>query len=382
LKLMLDFVPNHTALDHAWVDEHPEYYIPGSDDDLAAQPQNYTALDTSAGRRVLAYGRDPYFDGWPDTLQLNYRHAGLRAAVREQIAAAASHGDGLRCDMAMLLLPEVFGRTWGQRAEPSDGSPPVDEPFWPTAIALVQERRPNFKFMAEVYWDLEWTLQQQGFDYTYDKRLYDRLHEQNALGIRQHLWADHEFQRKSVRFLENHDEPRAAAAFDWPVHQAAAVIAHLAPGMRFLHLGQEEGRRVRLSMHLRRRPAEPTKPEVREFYEQLLAVLKRWEVRSGQWQLIEGRPAWEGNRTHESFIGYLWRGDDGAALLAAVNYSPAQGQCYLPLPLGGLSGRRVVLKDLLGPAVYERDGDELAAGGLYLDLPAWGYHAFDVRITG
>ena len=77
--------------------------------------------------------------------------------------------------MAMLLLPEVFGRTWGDRSSPADGSDPIDRCFWLDAIPAVRGRRPDFTLMAEVYWDLEWALQHQGFDFTYDKRLYDRL---------------------------------------------------------------------------------------------------------------------------------------------------------------------------------------------------------------
>src|SRR5262249_21134128 len=42
LRLMLDFVPNHTGLDHSWVEDHPEYYIPGAELDLARAPHNYT----------------------------------------------------------------------------------------------------------------------------------------------------------------------------------------------------------------------------------------------------------------------------------------------------------------------------------------------------
>src|SRR5262249_35078435 len=149
--------------------------------------------------------------------------------------------DGVRCDMAMLLLPDVFQRTWGNRSLPPGGVAPVDTPFWPEAIMAVRQRQPRCVFLAEVYWDLEWTLQQQGFDYTYDKRLYDRLHVRDAEGVRGHLWADLEFQRKSTRFLENHDEPRAAGAFPPQVHRAAATVAFLVPGMRFFHEGQLEG---------------------------------------------------------------------------------------------------------------------------------------------
>jgi hypothetical protein len=234
--------------------------------------------------------------------------------------------------------------------------------------------------MAEVYWGMEWELQQQGFDYTYDKELYDRLHRRDAAAVRGHLRADADFQRKSVRFLENHDEPRAASAFPPNVHEAAAVLAYLVPGLRFFHDGQLEGRRVKLSMHLGRRPDEPVDPRLRDFYARLLAVLKRPEVRGGAWRLLACRSAWDGNPTHEHFLAYDWDGPDGNRLLACVNFGPTQGQCFVADPFAGAyRGRSVALNDLLHPVRYERDGNELADRGMFLDLPPWSFHAFDVR---
>ena len=168
-------MPNHTAPDHPWVTTHPEYYIHGSDEDLARQPQNYARLNIGGRSVVIAFGRDPYFDGWADTFQLNYRHGGFREARIAELGAIADRCDGVRCDMAMLLQPAIIQRTWGERSRPADGSPPKDNPFWPEAIAAIKRRHPGFTFVAEVYWDMEWELQQAGFDYTYDKRLYDRL---------------------------------------------------------------------------------------------------------------------------------------------------------------------------------------------------------------
>jgi glycosidase len=194
LKLLLDFVPNHTAPDHAWVTTHPEYYIHGSEEDLQRQPQNYARVKTAKGQTILAYGRDPYFDGWPDTFQLNYRHAGFREARLAELGSIADRCDGVRCDMAMLVQPEIIQRTWGDRSRPVDGSPPKDAPFWPEAISAVKRRHKQFLFVAEVYWDMEYELQQAGFDYTYDKRLYDRLVAQAATPVREHLMADPSFQ--------------------------------------------------------------------------------------------------------------------------------------------------------------------------------------------
>jgi hypothetical protein len=283
--------------------------------------------------------------------------------------------------MAMLVLPDVFRRTWGERAIPRDGSATADQPFWPEAIARVKARTPGFLFMAEVYWDLEWTLQQQGFDFTYDKRLYDRLHAGDARAVREHLRATPEFQERSARFLENHDEPRAAAVFGPEQDRAAAVIAFLVPGLRFFHEGQLEGRKVHVSMHLGRRPEEPPDRDLRAFHERLLAVLSRDEVHDGTWRLCECQAAWADNATWDRFVVMAWEGPAGRRLLAAVNYGPTRAQCWAQLPFAGLRGE-VVLRDLLGDVRYARDGAELASKGLYLDLPAWGRHAFEVATAG
>jgi glycosidase len=183
---MLDFVPNHTALDHPWVEDHPEYYVPGTEADLARAPQNYIRVRRTRGDRLLAHGRDPYFPGWPDTLQLDYGNPATQEAMIGELLKIAGQCDGVRCDMAMLVLPDVFERIWGRRA-------PV---FWPKATQRVRQQVPGFRFMAEVYWDLEWTMLQQGFDYAYDKRLYDRLREGHARPVREHFLAGHKSGRR------------------------------------------------------------------------------------------------------------------------------------------------------------------------------------------
>jgi glycosidase len=366
LRLMLDFVPNHTGLDNPWVEDHPEYYIPGTESDLAQAPENYTWVKRKRGDALLAYGRDPYFPGWPDTLQLNYGNPELQRTMIGELERIAGQCDGVRCDMAMLVLPDVFERTWGIRAQP----------FWPEATERVRQRAPGFYFMAEVYWDLEWTLQQQGFDYTYDKRLYDRLREGHARPVREHFHAGLDYQNKMARFLENHDEPRAAATFPPEVHKAAAIITFLSPGLRFFHQGQFEVRKKRISPHLCRGPDEPNDQKMKQFYDRLLSVLRHPVVRNGQWQLLECIPAWEGNWTWDRFVAFAWQGAGGDRLLVAVNYAPNQSQCYIRLPFTDLNNGHWRLKDLLGDAQYDRDGNDLQSRGLYLDVPPWQNHIF------
>ena len=368
LRLMLDFVPNHMAPDHPWVEDHPEYFVAGTEQDLAQAPQNYTRVSRKGGDLILAYGRDPYFDGWPDTLQLDYSNPATQKAMTGELLNIAQQCDGVRCDMAMLLLPDVFQRTWGRPA-------PV---FWPEATRRVREQVPGFRFMAEVYWDLEWTMLQQGFDYAYDKRLYDRLHEGHARPVREHLHAGLDYQSRLARFMENHDEPRAAATFAPGMHEAAAVITYLSPGLRFFHQGQLEGRRKRISPHLVRGPAEPVNEAQLRFYEGLLAVLRESIVRDGEWRLLECTPAWDGNWTSDCVMAWSWELDGGQRCLVAVNYAGNQSQCHVRLPFGDLAGRPVRLEDLMGAARYDREGGDLASRGLYLDLPPWGHHVFRI----
>jgi glycosidase len=372
LRLVLDFVPNHVAPDHPWATEHPDFFVTGTAEQLAAQPQNYCRVETADGTRILAYGRDPYFDGWPDTLQLNYGNPELQKAMLGELRRIARQCDGLRCDMAMLVLPEVFERTWGIKAPP----------FWPGATAAVRAKDPAFIFIAEVYWDLEWVLQQQGFDYTYDKRLYDRLEEGHARPVREHLSAGLDFQDHLARFLENHDEPRAAATFAPEAHRAAAVLTFFAPGLRFLHQGQREGKKVRIPVHLGCGPVEITEPGIATFYDSLLALLKDPAFRDGEWRLLECRPAWEGNGTWDSFVVFSWTGPGERRRLVAVNYADHPSQCYVGMPWGDLDGRSWRLQDVMGPAVYDRPGSDLTRQGLYLDMPAWGRHVFSVSPGG
>jgi hypothetical protein len=251
------------------------------------------------------------------------------------------------------------------------------DPFWPKAISAVRQAHPGFLFLAEAYWDLEWELQQQGFDFCYDKRLYDRLREGDAGAVRAHLAADLGYQDRLARFLENHDEPRAAAVFSWPQHQAAAIATYLAPGLRFFHSGQFEGARVRLPVHLRRAAVEPVDADIASFYRRLLAVLAtRRAFRAGDWSLIQPRSAWDGNPTSGNFIVYAWHRAEGERYVVVVNYSDEQGQCYLSLPFAALAGRRFRLVDEMGSEIYERDGDGLDHAGLYIDLKGWGYNVF------
>ena len=363
LRLVLDFVPNHVATDHPWLFEHPEYFVQGTHEDLARAPVAFFEV----GGTVIANGRDPYFSPWQDVAQLNAFSSGLRQAAGETLNMVAEQCDGMRCDMAMLLLNSIFERTWGARM---DMHPP--EEYWREVISAVRLRHPNVLLVAEAYWDLEWDLQQLGFDYCYDKRFYDRLEHNNAESVRQHLTAKLDYQDKLVRFIENHDEPRAAATFSPEKERAAAVTMMTLPGAKLLYEGQCEGRRVRPPVFLARRPLEQIDEDLRAFYEKLLAAVKDSGLRESEWQLCE-RTGWPGNSSYLNLVAWCWSQDE-VRYVVIVNLSEYPSQARVQLPWNDLAGRGWQLKDVLSGALFERDGSELQLQGLYVDLPAWRFH--------
>lgn len=371
IRLMLDFVPNHVAPDHPWVYDHPEYFIRGNEEDLRRDPSSFHQANGS----IFACGKDPYFPAWQDVLQLNAFSPGLRKAAAETLASIADQSDGVRCDMSMLMMNTIFSRTWGNRA-----GPPPQTDYWPEVMSTVRAKNPNFLFMAEAYWDLEWELQQQGFDFCYDKRLYDRLEHDNAESVRLHLLADLSFQNKLVRFIENHDEPRAAATFPPLKARAAAVAVLSLPGAALVHEGQMEGRRIRLPVFLARRPDEPVDTELTRFYEQFLRLLAERGIRGGTWQLCD-RTGWPDNASFQNLVAWCWSNHEKRHIIV-VNLSDVRSQGRIHLPWNDLSQRSWQLQDLFSGEKYRDDGNELQREGLFVDLGPWRYHFLEAEPSG
>ncbi|KUF18265.1 alpha-amylase family glycosyl hydrolase [Streptomyces silvensis] len=363
IGLLLDYVPNHVAPDSPWVSEHPEYFVRGTADDVRREPAAF--LDTGAA--VLARGRDPFFPPWPDVVQLNAFEPELRAATADLLTRIGRVCDGVRCDMAMLLMNDVFARTWGRYAGPA----PADD-FWPGVVSAVRDRHPGMLFVAEAYWDLEWALQQQGFDFCYDKRLYDRLLHESPESVRLHLAADEAYQRGLVRFLENHDEPRAARTLHPAKERAAAIVIATLPGATLWHEGQFTALRTHLPVFLDRRPDEEPDTGLRAFHEKLLSQVHKSGMRGGRWRLLHPE-GWPDNPSHRDLLAWSWSGP-GGRFLVVVNLSGHPAQARVPLPWDELSAEEVRLADVLDGTEFRRPGSELTGPGLFVDLAAWAAH--------
>ena len=373
LGLMLDFVPNHLARDHPWTISHPQWFVQGNETNVLAHPEWFFSPDR---RLYFAHGRDPNFPPWTDTVQVNFYSPDLRQALITEILKIAEVADGVRCDMAMLALNDVFEEVWGAMVK---GYPRPQTEFWAEAIGQVKQRQPDFLFLAEVYWGLEHKLQPMGFDFTYDKPFYDRLLSSTPSDIRSHLMSNARYQERSARFIENHDEPRAVTAFGRERSLAAAVVLATVPGLHLFHDGQLEGKRIRLPIQLVREPREAADAEVMQFYDRLLKVVNQSAFHNGEWSLIEVSQAGEDNKSHHNLLAWFWHHAKQRKIVV-VNYSPSPGQGWLKLPLPLKTPGRIMFHDELTGVTHTRDTEEMSRQGLYVNLDP--YHAQILDVVG
>jgi hypothetical protein len=376
IRLVLDFVPNHLGPDHRWLEERPELFVQSPTE----VPETFEVK--AAGKtRWVAHGKDPNFPAWTDTAQLDYRNPATRKAVIDELIAVAGRCDGVRCDMAMLLLNDLFARHWAKF--PCSETMPARE-FWTEAIAAVWREHPDFLFTAESYWGMESCLQTLGFDYTYDKELYDELAYRDPSAVTRHLYEQSSaaFIKHSVHFLENHDERRAASIFYPGEHRAAALLVLGLPGLRLLHEGQLTGARIRTPVQLRRRQSEPPNAEVTQIYDELLGGLQGSAIGEGEATLLRPRACWPNNESWRNFVIVQWHERPEEFDLVVVNLVPDRSQCYVPLTIPNLPSHHWQMRDRIGPERYTRVGADLERQGLYLDVPPYAAQIFHFEPVG
>ena len=368
IRLILDYVPNHVSIDSLWTFES-DLFIKDTLEELISKPYEYFSI----GESVYAYGRDPNFPPWTDTIQINAFSEEARQKIISTLLSIAELCDGVRCDMAMLMTNKVFSRTWGEKP-----GPPPDKEFWEEIIPAVKKKYPNFLFIGEVYWDMEWELQQQGFDFCYDKRLYERLAHENANAVQEHLKAEWAYQSKLLRFIENHDELRAIEKFGEARSKAAAIITLTLPGARLIYEGQTSGHKIKLPVQLRRSPFEEVNKNLLEFYQDLLKSIPGREFENASWSFCKTESVISDDSSFSNIVSYLWWINDNYRLIV-VNYSPDPSKAHVRISPFHFNTYTWKFTDLLHQKSYTYDGKDLYKYGLYVELEAWQGHIFDIR---
>jgi glycosidase len=312
LYLIIDFIPNHVGIDHPWLQQHPAIFVQSP----SPKPGTFQKK-TKFGKRYFAHGRDPYFPPWDDTVQLDYRNEQVARTMSGLAAKLSILCDGLRCDMAMLLMSEIFQKTWKDFPVQVQ-SPPREEFWWDTMLQITraQAGAPDFLMIAESYWDTEEFLQKMGFDYTYVKPVYDFIVRRQYGEFQKYLRSkSSKFLRRGLYFLENHDEPRIASLLPLEEHKPAALLVLSMPGLRMIHDGQLEGRKAFARIQMSKRAEEKPDLEVSTFYQGLLKTLQQTLIGIGDFEFLQPEAVNGGTEVLDPVFIVKWSSDEGADLV-------------------------------------------------------------------
>jgi hypothetical protein len=376
MKLLLDFVSNHTAKDNPFVHECPDCFITGSEEDVKAHPDWFFATEMNGKKTYVAYGRDPNFPAWTDSAQFNYFNPYTREKRLELLMQLADVCDGVRCDMVMLTLNDIHESTWGWLLNRKGFKKP-DEEFWEHAIRTVQETHPEFIFLAEVYWGLEWQVQLMGFDYTYDKVTYDRLRFMGADEVKGHLRAEKLYQKRSVRFIDNHDEVPSIEAFGRDKAFAAAVVISTIKGLRFYNDLQLEGLRHRVPLQLKEIWERKPDITVRKFYEKLLKIVDHPAFHGGEWNLLEVYQCSPQNNSNKNILAWSWA-QRRTIKIVVVNYSAAPSCGTVRISIKSTGDSTAIFEEISDRFFSFKDED-LADGLRLREMPPYSAYIFDVE---
>lgn len=376
LRIILDFVPNHFAIDSPVAQKHPEFFIRATEEQRNKSPEDFITLNIKGKEYILTHGRDPYSPVWKDTLQLDYRSKSVREFMIKELLKLSKKCDGVRCDMTMLLLSDIFFETWKNHPLPKDYVPAAQE-FWYDAISKVKRENPDFIFIAEVYWHREDDLLSLGFDYVYDKILYELLIENRVNLINEYIKKNYSYHKNRFLFLENHDEQRSAYIFSEEKLKAAATLIYTLPAMKLIYDGQLEGREFHHSIQLRRLQKEEVKSHLKIFYKNLFNAIKKSSIPEAYFKLLKPIPAWEGNPAYMNFIIYLYEDEKLNKDLIVINLSPYQSQCRVKIESYDLIDKKFLIRDRLSDEEYLRDGNEMFHHGLYLELKPYQSQIFE-----
>ena len=294
MYIIIDWVANHTAWDHPWVEDHPEYYTEGPIDGRFTYPlMNGDTTD------------------WTDVVDLDFSNQEMRAKMVDamQFWVREFNIDGYRCDVAHQV--------------------PVD--FWTTAIDSIESERPVL-MLAEA---AELEMHDTGFDFSYAwpyygtlKRVWEEdepVHE--ILDQVSSTLADLHPRAHRLRFTTNHDESMWDAT---PVEifggrdgsEAAFVLSTTLPGVPLMYNGQELGIADTISFFAAQPYDWDQTDTMVPFYTQTLGIYNAsTALRGGDYEVLDA---------DAEDVALFSRSSDDQTLIIAVNIRDEEVSVTLP----------------------------------------------------
>ena len=350
LKVIVDFVVNHTSLDSKLLAENPDYFVSFRSDSPCPR-DGYFESYWNGGKYFVHHGGFEYGNGvssWIDTAQINYSNRTLRDRMTATVRGWVTKFDvdGFRVDMAYLALNNVFSRTWKK-------SMPHEE-FFRQLIWTVKAAKPSAAFMAEAYAYQE-DLGACGFDTIYSKQEDARPEGQTGWYNSTESGSAYQVQSSlnraaflawqaggagSVMFIGNHDEPAPEKIYGRRL-PAALALTLLYPGSVMMYSGAEIGYDAAVPTESKPLPfSAPCEinwsggdPRVKKIYQDVLALSAKLRSELGDYDI---EPLWPG--PGQAWAGYILKSKDHPGLRRAVIGNVTWNGTRAEVPQAGFSG--------------------------------------------
>ncbi|MEO0141831.1 MAG: alpha-amylase family glycosyl hydrolase, partial [candidate division WOR-3 bacterium] len=399
IRIAVDIVPNHTAIDSLWIKEHPEWFIqtdtlpffnykfngPNLSDDpeieIYIEDGYYTRTDAAvvfklvdrkSGRiRYIYHGNDGTSTPWNDTAQLNFLIPEVREAVIKKIIEVARKSPIIRLDAAMTLTKRHYQRLWFP--EPGKGG---DIPsrtqwsmsrnefnrlfpkeFWREVVERIARETPDTLLLAEAFWLMEgYFVRNLGMHRVYNSAFMNMLKMEHNREYHQVLKNILEFNpeilRRFVNFMSNPDELTAVDQFGKDdKYFGVCVLLATMPGLCMFAHGQIEGFKEKYGMEYRRSYWEEMPDEylIKRHQKEIFPLLKKRYLFSGVENFLLYNFYDEQGRINDNVFAYSNRfGKERVLVVYNNRYQHTRGWINLSAPIrrGGSLIRKKLIEGL------------------------------------
>ncbi|WP_343345724.1 alpha-amylase family glycosyl hydrolase [Sphingomicrobium sp. XHP0239] len=279
MKVILDWVANHTAWDHPWVEEHPEWYQRTDDGGLIS----------------------PF--GWTDIVVLDYTQQGVHDAMIDALSywVREADVDGYRADVAGFL-PKPF---WTRASAELDAIKPV----W--MLAEYEDRDLHEQFDATYFWEWEKHLQKLGRGEETADTIWGLYEDQGV------EWPSG---AQRMIFTSTHDENAWAGPARerlGPALENAIALTFLAKGIPLIYNGQEAGLNKRLEFFERDPIVWQDHPHDTLFRDLIALRTQYTSLHNAPW----GAPMTRVGNSDEERVFSFVRANEADAVMVLQNYS-------------------------------------------------------------
>jgi len=195
--------------------------------------------------------------------------------------------------------------------------------------------------------------------------------------VRGHLRAEKLYQKRSARFIDNHDEQPSLTAFGRQKALAAGVVVATIKGLRFYNDNQLDGIKVRVPLQLMELYERVPELEVKKFYAKLLKITDHPAFHGGEWALLDVKQCDPDNKTNANILAWSWA-QRRTLKVVVVNYSGEISCGVVNVSIKSEAETTAIFEEL-SDRFFSFKSSELSGGLRLQEMQPYTAYIFDVE---